>query len=250
MCELTSLADDDLPRTINVGEMHPHVVNLASVIAHPALSNQLREHVYDLPHDPDVLSQAQKRCRDRESHDLENWFGTVEVLGGPDLPWAIDYFVSVWMSRSGCAGTRTEFNAPQSVRWDAGGGDSATRVRNACDGITAWQRIMRKCTFVRCNVFAFLDKCNDWPENGLYLDPPFPEKGDDYKYVFSISDHRKLAKRLRYFDAAHILCRFYDHSLIRELYPETSWRWEFLKGGKTQTNEAAPEVLISRRLAA
>jgi hypothetical protein len=85
MCELTSPADDELPRTILVVEMHPHVVNLAAVIADPALNPRIRKAVHALPHDDGILRAAQERCIDRERKTGENWFGGQTHVHIPDL---------------------------------------------------------------------------------------------------------------------------------------------------------------------
>jgi DNA adenine methylase len=248
MCELTSLADMELPRTILVSDLHAHVLNLAAVASDLDLNMRMRSNLHGIPHHVDQLERAQALCRKRENLTGENWFGGQAEIAAPDLDWAIEYFIAVWMSRNGTAGTAGEFKAPLSVRWDAGGGDSATRFRNATHGLAAWVHIMRRCTFVRMDVFTFLDRCLDSKENGLYLDPPFFEVGDFYKYQFTTEDHRNLATKLASFRATRILLRFYDHPLVRELYPASSWLWEPLTGGKTQTNAEAPEVLISRRV--
>jgi DNA adenine methylase len=41
--------------------------------------------------------------------------------------------------------------------------------------------------------------------------------------------------------------RYYDHPLVRELYPEREWAWHHPEGGRTQANKAAPEVLLVNR---
>jgi hypothetical protein len=53
-----------------------------------------------------------------------------------------------------------------------------------------------------------------------------------------------LAGVLASFERARVVCRFYDHPLIRELYPrELGWVWRRFTGRK-QSNAQAPEVLI------
>jgi hypothetical protein len=50
--------------------------------------------------------------------------------------------------------------------------------------------------------------------------------------------------RLAEFTRARVVCRFYDHPLIRELYPTGQWTWHEFSGRK-QSNAAAPEVLLT-----
>lgn len=228
--------------TIVVSDLHRHIINFAQVAADPDLNLALRKRLADLPHHPDTLAAAQESCRKRED-------GT---RTGRDCPlwWACDYFVCAWMARNGKAGTGQEFDAGLSLRWDGDGGDSAMRFRRATESLAAWQEIMRRCTFQCLDVFAFLGKVKDRPKHGLYLDPPFPDVGSCYKHTFTDEQHRRLAKQLAAFRHCKVVCRFYRHPLVEELYPADRWKWTELTGGKTQTNAPAPEVLIENRPAA
>jgi hypothetical protein len=40
-----------------------------------------------------------------------------------------------------------------------------------------------------------------------------------------------------------VVCRFYDHPLIHEIYPEGRWTWRRLVGRK-QSNAEASELLV------
>ncbi len=244
MCELLHLTAS----TVVVNDLHAHVLNLAAVLADYTNCFTLMQELNALPHHPDVLSAAQERCRAREAAAGDEWFGGSDRVTNPDLEWARDYFVCAWMSRSGSAGTRGEFTAPHSVRWDAGGGDSATRFRNATAGLAAWSEVMRRCNFVRMDVLKFLADVKDVTGHGVYCDPPFPDVGDGYKYTFAEADQRALAKKLAGFKRCAVVVRFYDHPLIRELYPEPLWTWHRFEGRK-QTNEvASEEVLLTRNV--
>lgn len=233
-------------RVVVVNDLHAHVLNLAGVVADDLFRKELIERIERVPYHPDALAAAQARCREREESAGESWFGWSDGTALPDVAWALDYFVCAWMSRNGCAGTKDEFEATYSMRWDAGGGGSATRFRNAAAGLDAWGRVMRRCEFVRSDVLKFLGQVKDRAEHGVYCDPPFPDVGDGYKYAFSTDDQRKLAAKLAAFKRCAVVVRFYDHPLIRELYPEPLWRWQRFEG-KKQTNEVATEeVLLTR----
>lgn len=236
MCEVTHIRAS----TILVSDLHPHVLNLAAVIADADLLPRLCERLDGLPFHYAVLEAAQRRCVERVRPGRE--------VGGPDLDWAADYFVCAWMARNGTAGTAGEFNAGLSVRWDDGGGDSAVRFRNAAAGLGDWQRAMRRCAFVRLDVFDFLDRVGDRDGHALYIDPPFPDAGTRYKFAFAESDHVRLADRLAMFRACRVVCRFYDHPLVRDLYPGPAWTWRRYEG-RRQTNDAGPEVLIGNAAA-
>ena len=240
MCELAHIGAN----VMLVSDLHRHVINLALTIKE--YQKELAEELSALPFHPDILADAQRRCLEREQKDGGDFDGAFRIM--PNLTWAVDFFVASWMARAGSAGSEDEFNGAMSIRWKAGGGDSAVRFRSAIESLAEWQTIMRKCTFVTLDVFEFLDQAlkRDIPENGLYLDPPFPGPGDAYKHKFSVEDHRRLAAKLLAFKNTRIVCRFYDVPLVRELYPESEWQWHKFSGRK-QTNEEAPEVLLVNR---
>lgn len=225
-------------RTINVNDKHKHIINLAMVAADGTLGPKLYRGLRRLPFSDCVLKASQDRCRAREA---------IEWSGQPDLDWAADYFCAVWMSRSHIAGSFDEFHGKTSKRWNANGGDSNKRYRSAVASLPAWRRVLQACNFTHDDCFDFLARCEDSPTTGVYCDPPFPGPGDQYKHKFSEADHRKLADWLGRFEYTRVVCRFYDHPLIRELYDENEWHWRRLEGGRKQTNEKAPEVLITNQ---
>jgi len=226
-----------------VSDLHRHIINLANCVkfSRSALATMLSSTLFH----PDQLAKAQEFCLKKES---EPQFATIG-----DVEWAAAYFDSSWMSRSGDAGTKGEFNGSMSIRWKAGGGDSAVRYRSAIESLAEWERIAQRCTFVCMDVFDFLAQAHkrDIAENGIYLDPPFPGAGQAYRHnpgkgQAESNWHGGLAAALSRFSNTRIVCRFYDAPLIRELYRESDgWVWNLLKGRK-QTNDDAPEVLLVR----
>jgi len=232
LCELPYIE----ARTIVVNDLHCGVINLASCVADPVFCDELKERLAGLLFHQATFEMAQVGCATRE---VSGWDGS------PDLDWAVDYFVAAWMARSGQAGTKGEFRAPFSVRWDAGGGDSAKRFRSAVAGLSAFGRMLANASFVCMDAFAFLAKCKDRRGCGIYCDPPFPDSGDVYKHRFSLDDHARLAAVLATHDDATIVCRSYDVPLVRELYPKSFWEWRRFRG-RNATNDATPEVLLLR----
>ncbi len=222
--------------TIVVSDLHRHVINVAACLRHwrwgPSLYRKLRRESFD----PDTLQQAQEWCKTHKDRP-----------GGiPDLEAAHHYFLAVWMGRSGKSGGVDEFNGGLPVRWNANGGDSNTRYRSAVRSIVSWRKILAKVNLVVQDCFEFLANVQDLDGHGIYCDPPFPDCGKKYRHKFSENDHRKLALVLTEFRRARVVCRFYDHSLIRELYKESEWRWNHFTGRK-QSNADAPEVLLANR---
>lgn len=226
-------------RTIVVNDQHRHVINLARVVAsdvlRPTLVRRLRRKVFH----PDELKGAQQKCKD---HLPER---------EPDINLAEAYFISSWIGRSSKAGIHDEFNGRPAIRWKADGGDSMVRYQSALRMLVPFSRTLRRCTFETMDGLDFLGRCEDTPGNGVYCDPPFPVAGRRYRHNAGQTSaeerdwHTRLRDSLLRFQASRVVCRFYEHPLIRELYPETQWQWQALEGRK-QSNDVAAEVLIVR----
>jgi hypothetical protein len=229
-------------RTIVINDLHKGVITLARVVADEALGPKLYRRLRRHALHPDDLAESQSICRVMEK--------IADFCDTPDeetiLRWAEAMFVASWLARSGSAGTKSEFDATLALRWAAGGGDSAVRFQNAIRSINAWRRSLRRATFSSVDVFAFLEKCKDVPQHAIYCDQPFPGgPGDKYKYHFTLQQTKRLSEELLRFRQARVVSRFYDHPVVREMYPETEWTWHHLSGRK-QTNAPAPEVLLVR----
>ncbi len=228
MCELVYLKAS----TIVVSDLHRHVINMARVFGHPVKGPQLYRRLRRKTFHIDEHRESQARAKEREPD------------GECDLDAAEDYFTAVWMGRSAIAGIDDEFCGRLPVRWNANGGDSNKRYRSATESIRAWRQVFKRCNFLTLDVFEFLDMAQDKEGHAIYLDPPFPGAGDRYKHPFTEEQQRRLAARLRLFKHAKVVCRFYDHPLIRELYHETHWKWRHLEGRDQANNGTKPEVLL------
>ncbi len=225
--------------SVVVNDKHRHVMNLASVVASGL---NIAKSLAKMPFHPDVLKFAQAYCIEME-------------LGGWDFSkpnaeleerWALNYFITQWMGRSGKGGIDDEFNGGLSIRWNGNGGDSNTRYRSAVKSLVSWHRIMRRCNFSVLDCFDFLARVEDRTEHGLYCDPPWPDDGDRYKHGFTVEQHTKLADQLSRFEYCRVVVRFGDHPLIRKLYSGDDWHWRAIKG-RTQANNEKAEVLITNR---
>ncbi len=216
-------------RTILVNDLHKSIINLAQVMADeeygPMLYRELRREIFH----PQTLEDAQTRL---SAHSY------VKSPGG-DFAHARDYFISAWMSRNGTAGTARELKSQLATRWTASGGDSAKRFQGAIATIPQWRKMLRRCTFVSMDAIQFLIRVTDRAGIGVYCDPPFPGPGDKYKNTMSEEQHREMATTLSLYDHVRVVCRFYDHPLVRELYPESEWEWHFIDevAIKTTTKE-------------
>lgn len=245
-------------RGILINDLHRHVINLAKVIADPASRSQLYQQCDRLAFHPDTLSDAQLRCHTRETRirSGNDLFGTLNAAinaSQGDIDWAADYLVCSWMGRGGQAGTAGEFDGSLSVRFNAGGGGSAVRYRSFLRSLVPWCRAFRGCEFTTFDASDFIDRCwgkgakagdGDADGKGIYCDPPFPGPGDLYKFPALEADHRRWAKQLSRFKHARVVLRYYDHPLVREIYPEGPWTYVRRAGRDRTNNDEKPELLI------
>jgi DNA adenine methylase len=238
MCELPYIQ----ARTILVNDLHRHVINLARVCADDKLRPQLIRWLRRRAFHPDELAEAASICSQAEPD-------------GIDLELARRYFVCAWMGRSHKAGTSGnpsggEFFGEPALRWNANGGDSAVRYHSAIRMLGQFAKTLRRCTFTTNDAFEMLARCEDSDGHGIYCDPPFLEKGRSYKFNCGESPveektwHRRLAESLNRFQKTKVVCRFYEHPLIREFYE--GWTFKEL-AGRTQANEKASELLVTNQ---
>ena len=231
LCEVphlqaTAVVCNDLDRS---------VINLAAVVKRERA--KLVAMIDELPFHPDTLKEAQRVC-----HNWQRFGGDVE----PDIFAACAYFVSMWMGRNDSAGTDKELDASLSVRWNGNGGDSNKRFRNASASLAEWEKVMRSCTFTCKDALEFIDNVKDREADrlGLYVDCPWPDDGAAYKHKFDEKQQRLLAMEISRFGYTRVVVRFGEHPLVRELYPETSWKWHPVSS-RTQANSVKSEWLLT-----
>ena len=235
-------------RTVVVNDLHCSIINVARVLASELLGAKLIRRLRRLLFHPKTLTFAQWKCKEFTDLFFPGDDGkTVIPTEDEMLDWAENYFVCAWMARNGTAGTDGEFDTGISMRWEAGGGDSAKRFRNATEALLEWRRVTSRCTFTCMDVFEFLPKVKDEEGIGLYADPPWVGgDGDSYVHKFTSGDHVALEAKLRMFEKARVVVRLGDHPVIRQLYLEQNgWRWTKIDG-RTQANGVKKEVLIVR----
>lgn len=221
-------------KQILVNDLHRHVINLCRVVADDRLRAELIQRCDVLPYHPDVLKLAQETC-DR-----------LPPTWAPVVRMATAYFICVWMGRGGNAGTDGEFSGNLPIRWNASGGGSNRRYRTAIEALDEWGKAFRRCEFVCMDAFDFLDRFQDREGHGLFVDAPWPDRGEEYTHKFSEVDQRQLHGMLWAFEHARIVVRYGEHPLIRELYETSIWTWIPLES-RTQANERKPEYLICNR---
>jgi DNA adenine methylase len=192
---------------------------------------------------PDVLAEAQAYCAAVEQVSEKIGLPKSDMMHS--YKWAYWYFITAWMSRSGSAGTSNEFSGSYPVRWSATGGGSCKRFRSATEHLREFrEKVGRRAVFTCMDAFDFIRKVKNEKRHGLYLDPPFPGPGDAYAHTFGEDKQRELAVLLGSFGATKVVVRYYDHELIRELYPIGHWHWHEFEG-RAQTNDGRPEVYLT-----
>ncbi len=217
---------------IVASDLHQHVINLARVVKKDGvrLYKDLRR-----------LQFSQK-----ELEDAQRWCLARLPLEGGDYDAAFNYFVCIWMSRGGSAGSVNEFKGKLSTRWRAGGGDSAVRYRSAANSLLFWMKELRRVTLLCVDFRDFLAHTKDASDSGLYVDAPWPEDGDLYLHKFTEDDHRELAVRLTRYTKTRVVIRFGDHPLIHDLYPKEIWE-RLTQTSRTQANKLKSEFLLTKR---
>ncbi len=219
-------------RTINANDLHRGIICLAEAAKHSdtceLLQCALRKRLFH----PDTLLQAQEYLYSKQS-PLD------------PVKTAEAYFIACWMTRSGAAGTDVEKSAGLSIRWEAGGGDSAKRYYSAIDSLKTWCQEFQRCNFTCLDAFEFLARCKDRAGHGVYIDPPFVGPGHKYIHKFGSEKWQRLAQELAEFRETRIVVRCYDTPFIREIFPTTLWHFIPVAGRK-QTNEIVSEVIITK----
>lgn len=233
MCEVPFID----AKQLLVSDLHRLLINLCEVIADPIGKEWLKTQADAMPYHPDVLARAQRVCREFGPQDFQF----------PNREAAFWYFVAVWMGRGGTAGTSSEFDGALPVRWNANGGGSNRRYRTAIEALDAWGEAFRRCEFVCMDAMEFIDRFPDVDGNGLYIDAPWPDAGEEYLHRFSEAQQRGLADCLTRLTVARVVVRFGEHPLIRGLYPAAEWQW--VSGeSRDQANAVKREWLICRNL--
>ncbi|MCP4259129.1 MAG: DNA adenine methylase [Planctomycetes bacterium] len=83
----------------------------------------------------------------------------------------------------------------------------------------------------------------------FFIDPPYPGFSAYYSNNFSSHQHELLAAMLIRIPAPAI-CTFYDHPLIRRLYPPGAWEYEVVSGrknGRQGGNRETDELILTKK---
>lgn len=144
----------------------------------------------------------------------------------------------------------------------SGGFSASCGDRTSIKEVLRYQNVLRKLVkighYFQGTIIENLDYQNiirtygRKPNVVLFCDPPYVGTECYYSHIFGRADHAFLAHQLSNVSAQAVLT-YYDLPLIRELYPESSWKWENIvctknsqlrKGNKPKTNEC---IITKRR---
>lgn len=164
----------------------------------------------------------------------------------PAITRAYYYFVVSWMGRNGLVGTANELKTGFCKRFTSGGGDPATRFRNAVASLPAWWERLRLATVLSEDGIKLIERIEDKKGCVIYVDPPYLDKKCRYAHDFVDDDHQRLANVLMRFVHTKVVVSYYDNPALDDLY--TDWRKKQVSVTKNMScrtgAQAAPEVLL------
>lgn len=221
-----------------VNDLHGDLVNLARVVQHPKLGQRLYRRCRRLLMVETLFKEAARRWKVRG----------IPPADTPDIERAIDFFYTSWVGRNGVVGTKS-YDQGFAARYTPGGGHGGTRWRQAVSSIPAWRRRLASVTILNRCGFKLLDAISDEDGVVVYVDPPYVVKGARYVFddnikpacvsedewiaalefanqhtfdipIERVAWHYVLAQRVKRFQKARVVVSYYEHPLVRLLYPQ------------------------------
>ena len=254
-----------------VSDLFGDLMNLANVLRSESHAVELYGRLSRMLMHEDIFHQA-----------AESWHrrGYQSAPEEPSVERAWEFFVCSWMGRNGVSGT-SSYNQGFCVRYTKNTGHAATRFLSAVESIPAWHHRLRAVTILSRCAFGLLDRIEDAEGVVIYVDPPYLIKGA--RYIFDddrrpegvasvewvaavewawrnptddlkperIAWHKCLASRLSRFKKTRVVLSYYQHPLLRVLYP--GWTLRDTPTTKAKVNQGmyhqkggveAPEVLL------
>jgi DNA adenine methylase len=177
------------------------------------------------------------------------------------------YFIKLWMSWGGVAGTKRGGHKT-SIRYTNSGGHQATRFHSAVASIPAWRRRLQHATILNTDAFKLIPNIEDAPATVIYVDAPYPDNSVNYEHEFpsleaerearargddSVKGHIALADLLGRFKRTRIVISYYSCPMLDELY--AGWNRHEIEVTKTiaqiakrqSHRQRATEVLLVNR---
>jgi DNA adenine methylase len=257
-------------RMETVCDLNGDLINLARVICHPVLGPKLYRQCRRLWMAEQMFREAAERWKRR---------GRQPAGETPDLQAAVDYFFTSWVGRNGVVGTKN-YNQGFAARYTPGGGHGGTRWQSSVLSIPSWRHRMQDCCILNRCGFELIRRLSDEEGVAIYADPPYLAKGaryifDDDRRPELITDeewalamswaqrhatedvkperaawHFCLSMELSRFKRARVVVSYYQHPMLKHLYPGWSVRScsttkAMVQGnGRVKGAVEAPEVLL------
>ncbi len=228
-------------------DLYGPVVNVARVLASrrwPELHERLER----------TLSTSAMFIEARDIYRLPSPVApSVAAVADEHLEAAYWFIVFHWQGRAGFGGTKF-YNYHPARRYTFEGGGTARRFRSAVESLPAWAERFAQVEVRQEDAIELCAKTADVAGMRLYVDPPHIEKGAKYVHDFTPEQHAALAATLATKRKSRVVVSYYDHPIVRELYPASRWTWIECPTTKGLNNQGsrgprskpgkAPEVLI------
>jgi DNA adenine methylase len=124
------------------------------------------------------------------------------------------------------------------------------KVKTYFNALQLFESVKRRFRSVEIDNRNFIQVISRYqsPRTLLYVDPPYVDAEQYYKYQFTLDDHKSLAKLLNE-APGYVALSYYSHPLLNNLYPSSHWRrveWETRKHSQRsrKTHDIAHEVLL------
>lgn len=114
---------------------------------------------------------------------------------------------------------------------DRGKLKEAHRYRNALQRMVRMQQFWRDTVIENLHYSEAIAMYGRRQGVVLFCDPPYVETENLYSHQFKRADHVFLAQQLTEC-VAPAVCTYYDHPLVRSLYPEGDWTWHPIESTK------------------
>lgn len=124
-----------------------------------------------------------------------------------------------------------------------------SKYHNVLKSFAVFGRFFSHTVIENLDFADLIEKYGDKEHVVIFADPPYPDFSMYYSDNLSACRHRELASLLIR-TPAPVVCTFYDHPLIRELYPAELWLYKVEIGNKNSIqggNKSADELILIKK---
>ncbi|MBW2644580.1 MAG: DNA adenine methylase [Deltaproteobacteria bacterium] len=123
------------------------------------------------------------------------------------------------------------------------------KYNNVLKSFAKFGRFFRNTVLENLDFVVLIEKYGHKEGVVLFVDPPYPDFSAYYRDNLTEDRQRELASLLIR-TPAPVICTFYDHPLVRELYPEELWKYEVVGGSKNSIqggSRSADELIMTKK---